>query len=130
MVINEVEAHAIEGRRHANSHMFGFPYARCSLLLVEGVVQLAESLEQERSLLLVDVAEFFDGLGGLWGTLGDFLCCAGELATILGLHQDEYFSEVLLLLRLASLGGETDGLLRGETLRRGVVESGEIHGVA
>ena len=51
------------------------------------------------------------GLGGLWGTLGDFLCCAGELATILGLHQDEYFSEVLLLLRLASLGGETDGVL-------------------
>ena len=129
-MINEVEACAVDFRRHAISHMFGFANPRRSLLLVEAVVQFAESLEQEGSLLLVDIGESLDGLGGLWGTLGDFLCCAGELATILGLHQDEYFSEVLLLLRLASLGGETDGLLRGETLRRGVVESGEIHGVA
>ena len=113
-------------RRRANSHMFCFAYARCSLLLVEGVVQFAESLEQELSLLLVDVAEFLDGLGRLWSALRDSLGRAAELATFLGLHQHEHFSEVLLLLRLASLSAETDGFVSGVTLRRGVVESSEI----
>ena len=117
------------GRRRAISHMFCFAYASRSLLLVESVVQSAESPEQELSLLLVDVSESVDGLGGPWGTLGDFRGGEGELATCLGLQEVEHFSEVLLLLRLSSLSADADGLFSGETLRGSVVESGEVEGI-
>lgn len=116
-------------RKRAISHNSCFANARLSLLLVEGVVQFTESLEQELSLLLVDVAECLDGLGSSWGALGDFRGGTAELATVLGLLQDEHFSETLLLFRFASLGGEADGLVSGEAGGRGVVESGEVQWV-
>ena len=66
------------------------------MLLVESVVQSAQSLEQELSLLLVDVLECFDGLGSFGGTLLDRFGGAEELAAILGFLQHKHFSESFL----------------------------------
>ena len=66
------------------------------MLLVESVVQSAESLEQELPLLLVDVLECFDGLGSFGGTLLDRFGGAEELAAILGFLQHKDFSESFL----------------------------------
>ena len=66
------------------------------MFLVEGVVKSAESLEEKCLLLLIDVCEGLNVLGGLGGTLGNGFGLAEELATVLGLFNNESLSESFL----------------------------------
>ena len=66
------------------------------MLLVESVVQSAQSVEQELSLVLVDVLECFDGLGSFGGTLLDRFGGAEELAAILVSFSTKTFLKAFL----------------------------------
>ena len=101
----------------------------CSVLLVETIVKLAESLQNKCLLLIGDVVEFLNKLRSFTGALGDLLGRLVQLAAGLSLMHIENLSPLLLRLGLAFLAGEADGFLSGVTLLGCVMESGQVQWV-